>query len=115
VTAEKDRRILLASRPRGEPTPDNFKRVETAVPEAGPGHILAKRLTLWWLTSPTPAPVVESFALTRCVRNDLPLSIPDANGVAVTPVIAGFHRSNSVGLAYTRKRVGASEPTRVKD
>jgi hypothetical protein len=69
----------------------------------------------WWVTSPTTAPVLESFALTRCVRNDLPLSIPEGNGVAVTPVIAGFHRSKSVGLAYTRKRVGASEPTRVKD
>jgi NADPH-dependent curcumin reductase CurA len=40
MTAEKNRQILLVSRPRGEPTPDNFKSVETAVPEAGPGQML---------------------------------------------------------------------------
>ena len=40
MTAEKNRQILLASRPRGEPSPDNFKLVETAVPEAGPGQML---------------------------------------------------------------------------
>jgi NADPH-dependent curcumin reductase CurA len=31
MTAEKKRQILLASRPRGEPGPDNFELVETAV------------------------------------------------------------------------------------
>ncbi|MBV8127331.1 MAG: NADP-dependent oxidoreductase [Planctomycetaceae bacterium] len=40
MTVEKNRQILLASRPRGEPSPDNFKLVETAVPEAGPGQML---------------------------------------------------------------------------
>ena len=40
MTAEKNRQILLASRPRGEPTPDNFKLVETDVPEPGPGQML---------------------------------------------------------------------------
>ena len=40
MTAEKNRQILLASRPRGEPGPDNFKLVETAVLEAGPGQML---------------------------------------------------------------------------
>jgi NADPH-dependent curcumin reductase len=40
MTTEKNRQILLASRPRGEPGPDNFKLVETAVPEAGPGQML---------------------------------------------------------------------------
>ena len=40
MTVEKNRQILLASRPRGEPSPDNFKLVETAVPEVGPGQML---------------------------------------------------------------------------
>jgi len=40
MTAEKNRQILLASRPHGEPGPDNFKLVETAIPEAGPGQML---------------------------------------------------------------------------
>jgi NADPH-dependent curcumin reductase CurA len=40
MTAPKNRQILLASRPHGEPTLDNFKLVETPVPEAGPGQML---------------------------------------------------------------------------
>jgi NADPH-dependent curcumin reductase len=40
MTVEKNRQILLASRPHGEPSLDNFKLVETAVPEAGPGQML---------------------------------------------------------------------------
>jgi NADPH-dependent curcumin reductase CurA len=46
MTAEKNRQILLASRPRGEPSPDNFKLVETAVPEAGPGQMLLHTIYL---------------------------------------------------------------------
>jgi NADPH-dependent curcumin reductase len=46
MTAEKNRQILLASRPRGEPGPDNFKLVETAVPEAGPGQMLLHTIYL---------------------------------------------------------------------
>src|SRR5581483_2214991 len=40
MTAQKNRQILLAARPQGEPTPDNFKLVETNVPEPGPGQML---------------------------------------------------------------------------
>ena len=41
MTAEKNRQILLALAPLcGEPSPDNFKLVETAVPEAGPDQML---------------------------------------------------------------------------
>jgi NADPH-dependent curcumin reductase CurA len=46
MTVEKNRQILLASRPRGEPSPDNFKLVETAVPEAGPGQMLLHTIYL---------------------------------------------------------------------
>jgi NADPH-dependent curcumin reductase CurA len=46
MTAEKNRQIVLASRPRGEPSPDNFKLVETAVPEAGPGQMLLRTVYL---------------------------------------------------------------------
>ena len=38
--------ILLASRPRGEPTLDNFKMVEAAVPEPGPGQMLLRTVYL---------------------------------------------------------------------
>jgi NADPH-dependent curcumin reductase CurA len=46
MTAVKNRQILLASRPRGEPTLDNFKLIETDVPEPGPGHILLRVIYL---------------------------------------------------------------------
>jgi NADPH-dependent curcumin reductase CurA len=39
MTAKMNRQILLASRPRGEPTLDNFKLVETLVRRAGPGQM----------------------------------------------------------------------------
>jgi NADPH-dependent curcumin reductase len=44
--AEKNRQILLASRPHGEPTPDNFQLVESALPEAGPGQMLLRTVYL---------------------------------------------------------------------
>ncbi len=40
------RQILLASRPRGEPTLDNFKLVETEAPEPGPGQMLLRIIYL---------------------------------------------------------------------
>src|SRR5947209_11773707 len=46
MTAGKNRQILLASRPRGEPTADNFKLVEAEVPEPGPGQILLRTIYL---------------------------------------------------------------------
>jgi NADPH-dependent curcumin reductase CurA len=46
MTAGKNRQILLASRPRGEPTPDNFKLVETAIPEPGPNQMLLRTIYL---------------------------------------------------------------------
>lgn len=40
MTAEKNRQIVLASRPRGELTLDNFKLVEADIPEPGLGQML---------------------------------------------------------------------------
>ena len=42
----KNRQILLASRPTGEPMPDNFRVVETAVPSPGPGQVLIRSIYL---------------------------------------------------------------------
>jgi NADPH-dependent curcumin reductase CurA len=42
----KNRQILLASRPRGEPTPDSFRLVEAEVPEPGPGQMLLRTIFL---------------------------------------------------------------------
>ena len=46
MKTEKNRQILLASRPRGEPSLNNFKLVETAIPEAGPGQMLLRTIYL---------------------------------------------------------------------
>src|SRR5215471_15107809 len=46
MTAERNRQIILASRPHGEPKPDNFKLVETEVPEPGPDQMLLRTIYL---------------------------------------------------------------------
>jgi NADPH-dependent curcumin reductase CurA len=46
MTAAKNRQILLAARPRGEPTLDGFKLVEADVPEPGPGQMLLRTIYL---------------------------------------------------------------------
>lgn len=42
----KNRQILLASRPGGMPTPDNFKIVDAEVPQPGEGEVLIRTLYL---------------------------------------------------------------------
>jgi NADPH-dependent curcumin reductase len=46
MTAARTRQILLASRPRGEPTQENFRLVETDVPDPGPGQMLLRTIYL---------------------------------------------------------------------
>jgi NADPH-dependent curcumin reductase CurA len=46
MTPQKNRQILLASRPRGEPTHENFKLVETDIPEPGPDQMLLRTIYL---------------------------------------------------------------------
>jgi NADPH-dependent curcumin reductase len=46
MTATKNRQIVLASRPRGEPTLDNFKLVESDIPQPGPGQMLLRTIYL---------------------------------------------------------------------
>jgi NADPH-dependent curcumin reductase CurA len=46
MTAVRNRKILLASRPHGEPMPDNFKLVETEVPAPGPSQMLLRTIYL---------------------------------------------------------------------
>lgn len=44
--AAKNRQILLASRPSGEPSPENFRLVETDIPQAGSGQMLLRTVYL---------------------------------------------------------------------
>jgi NADPH-dependent curcumin reductase CurA len=50
MPASKNRRIVLASRPVGEPRPDNFRAIEGDIEQPGPGEILLK--TLWLSLDP---------------------------------------------------------------
>lgn len=46
MTQQSNKQIVLASRPSGEPTPDNFRLVETPVPEPAAGSVLLQTLYL---------------------------------------------------------------------
>ena len=46
MTAGRNRQVLLASRPQGEPTTENFKLVEAEVPEPGPGQMSLRTVYL---------------------------------------------------------------------
>jgi NADPH-dependent curcumin reductase CurA len=46
MTAQMNLQVLLASRPRGWPTEDNFRFVETAMPSIGDGQVLVRGLWL---------------------------------------------------------------------
>src|SRR5437879_6440192 len=45
-----NRQIILASRPEGEPKPDNFRLVESAPPQPNDGEVLLR--TLWLSLDP---------------------------------------------------------------
>jgi NADPH-dependent curcumin reductase CurA len=86
MTATKNRQILLTARPRGEPTPDDFRLVETEVPEPGPGLMLLRTIYLSldpymrgrMDAGPSYAPpvevgaVMEGGTVSEVVRSNLP-------------------------------------------
>jgi NADPH-dependent curcumin reductase CurA len=80
---EINREIHLASRPEGEPTPEDFELVETQVPEPGPGEVLVRNL---WMS-------VDPYMRGR--MSDRPSYVPPfqigepLQGAAVGEVIGG--------------------------
>ena len=46
VSRTKNRQILLASHPSGEPSQDNFRLAETDIPKPGPGQMLLRTIYL---------------------------------------------------------------------
>src|SRR4051794_9958720 len=46
MTTDKNRQILLATRPQGEPTAENFKLVETDIPVPGASQMLLRVIYL---------------------------------------------------------------------
>src|SRR5690606_12605633 len=43
-TQDRNRQILLASRPVGAPVPENFRLVESPIPSPGPGQMLLRHI-----------------------------------------------------------------------
>jgi NADPH-dependent curcumin reductase CurA len=86
MPAEQNRQIRLAARPRGEPTPKDFRLVEAEVPEPGPGQMLLRTVYLSldpymrgrMNAGPSYAPpvevggVMEGRAVCEVVRSNLP-------------------------------------------
>jgi NADPH-dependent curcumin reductase len=86
MTAARNRQILLAARPHGEPTPEDFRLVEAAVLEPGPGQMLLRTVYLSldpymrgrMDAGPSYAPpvevgaVMEGRAVSEVVRSNLP-------------------------------------------
>jgi NADPH-dependent curcumin reductase CurA len=82
----KNRQVLLASRPSGEPTADNFRLAEAEVPEPGPGQMLLRTIYLSldpyirgrMNAGPSYAPpgevgaVMEGRAVAEVVKSNLP-------------------------------------------
>src|SRR3954467_4875641 len=86
MTARRNRQVLLASRPSGEPTPDDFTMAEAEVPEPVPGQMLLRTVYLSldpymrgrMNAGPSYAPpvevggVMEGGAVGEVVRSNLP-------------------------------------------
>jgi NADPH-dependent curcumin reductase CurA len=87
----KTREIHLAKRPQGEPTVDDFRLVETTLPDPGPGEVLVKNL---WMS-------VDPYMRGR--MNDVPSYLPPwrldeaATGGAVGKVLASESAEVPVG------------------
>src|SRR5881227_1035902 len=65
---ETARRIVLASRPVGEPKPSDFRLEEFPVPQPGPGQLLLK--TKWLSLDPLYARAHERCAVLRKAGRD---------------------------------------------
>ena len=86
MAATRNRRIVLAARPQGEPKDSDFRLEEVEVPEPGPGQMLLR--TVWLSLDPylrglmnagksytTPleiGEVMEGGTVSRVEQSDLP-------------------------------------------
>ena len=77
---ETAERIVLASRPIGEPTSDNFRLEEFPIPQPGPGQILLR--TLW-------------LSLDPYMRGRMSDAPSYAKPVGIGDVIGGWHGQRS--------------------
>ena len=73
---ETAERIVLASRPVGEPTVDNFRLEELPIPQPGPGQMLSR--TLWLSLDPYPRRALSSARERSLHTGEVVGSIPTA-------------------------------------
>ncbi len=86
LTSKKNRRIVLASRPRGLPTPDNFRLEEVPTPEPAEGQVLLR--TLYLSLDPYMRNVMEEVG--PVYAPSVPLGQPMVGGT-VSRVVASKH------------------------
>jgi NADPH-dependent curcumin reductase len=87
VKRTKNRQILLASRPSGEPSQENFELAETEIPKPGPGQMLLRTIYLSidpymrgrMKAGPSYAPRVEigEVMVGRCVCEVIESNVPN--------------------------------------
>jgi NADPH-dependent curcumin reductase CurA len=98
MPASKNHIIVLASRPVGEPKPDNFRLVERDIEQPGPGEVLLK--TLWLSLDP-----YMRGRMSDAKSYAEPIEIGQVmSGGAVSKVIASNNKAFSVGdivVGYT--------------
>lgn len=98
MSATKNRRIVLASRPVGEPKPDNFRLIEGDILPPGAGEILLK--TLWLSLDP-----YMRGRMSAAKSYTDPLEIGQVmSGGAVSKVIATNNKAFAIGdivVGYT--------------
>jgi NADPH-dependent curcumin reductase CurA len=96
--AETARRVVLASRPVGEPKPDNFRFEDVPAPNPGPGEILVR--TLWLSLDP-----YMRGRMSDAPSYTAPVAIGQVMvGGAVSQVVASNNPSFAVGdlvMGYT--------------
>lgn len=85
-TAAVNRRVVLAARPRGLPTSDDFRLEQAAVPELGEGQVLLR--TLYLSLDPYMRNMMDPVA--PIYTTSIPIGAPMAGGT-VNRVVASKH------------------------
>lgn len=85
-TASVNRRVVLAARPRGLPTSDDFRLEQAAIPEPGEGQVLLR--TLYLSLDPYMRNMMDPVA--PIYTTSIPIGAPMAGGT-VSRVVASKH------------------------
>ena len=115
----RNRQVLLASRPAGDPSPEHFRLIETAIPAPGPGQMLLRTIYLSldpymrgrMNAGPSYAPAVEigevmvGQSLCEVVASDLP-AYPPGDIVRASSGWQDYSLSNGEGIGKIDRSLG---------